>query len=343
MTESHLFSPSLSELPPPPSGKTGWPWTEASPPPPDTLGGAPWPRISVVTPSYNQGQFIEATIRSVLLQGYPNLEYIVIDGGSTDESVEIIHRYAPWLAFWVSEPDRGQANAINKGFACATGEILAWLNSDDLYHPEALRSVGEAARANLQGMLFYGDSTLIDADAATLGGKSLTQFSLKRLLKGQNMSQPATFWRRCVLERLGGLDETLHYGLDFEFFLRIWSHYTLKEKLDHPFVHIPRVLASTRRWEGTKSLSQAARFGKEYQGVLDRFFQQPDLPPEIQELRRFAYSRVVYRRQARLLWAQGQAGAARQFYWRNFAIDPSLKGKWAALRQWLATFRRPRL
>ena len=111
----------LAELPPPPPGKTGWPWTEESPRLADMMhDGQPWPRVSIVTPSYNQAEYIEETIRPVLLQGYPDLEYIVIDGGSTDGSVEIIRTYAPWLTYWVSEPDRGQTYAINKGWMRAT-------------------------------------------------------------------------------------------------------------------------------------------------------------------------------------------------------------------------------
>src|SRR5215469_2917833 len=113
----------LADLPPPPAGHTGWPWTiESMPSPPARTDGSPWPTISIVTPSYNQGQFIEETIRSVLLQGYPALEYIIIDGGSTDQSVEIIKKYEPWLTYWISESDRGQSHAINKGFKRATGE-----------------------------------------------------------------------------------------------------------------------------------------------------------------------------------------------------------------------------
>jgi len=126
--------PTLYDLPPPPPGKRGWPWTEASVELPDPMpDGQEWPRVSIVTPSYQQGPFIEETIRSVLLQGYPNLEYIVIDGGSTDETVAILRKYEKWIAYWVSEADKGQSEAINKGFAKASGDLFGWLNSDDVY------------------------------------------------------------------------------------------------------------------------------------------------------------------------------------------------------------------
>ena len=131
----------LVDLRPPPPEKTRWPWTQSDVRPAPTSESFAWPRVTVVTPSFNQGAFIEETIRSVLLQDYPNLEYLIVDGGSTDSTLEVIKAYEPWIDYWVSERDRGQTHAINKEFARATGEILAWLNSDDTFEPLAIRTV----------------------------------------------------------------------------------------------------------------------------------------------------------------------------------------------------------
>src|SRR5262249_30682863 len=144
-------------LPPPPLGKSGWPWTRGRLVlPPKRPDGSPWPRLSIITPSYNQGQFIEETIRSVLLQGYPDLEYMIIDGGSTDNTVEIIRKYDPWLEYWVSERDRGQSHAINKGFRRSSGALLGWLNSDDVLLPNALATVATALGSPEQRVLIAG-------------------------------------------------------------------------------------------------------------------------------------------------------------------------------------------
>lgn len=157
---------SLSELPDPPPGKTGWPWTEQSDVLPETQpDGTSWPKISIVTPSYNQGEFVEETIRSILLQGYPNLEYIVVDGGSDDETVEILKKYDPWIDHWESKEDRGVSHAINKGVNRTTGDIVNWVNSDDILLPWALRGVAEGFETYSQADAIYGHRILIDAES----------------------------------------------------------------------------------------------------------------------------------------------------------------------------------
>ncbi len=153
--------PTIQELPPPPEGKTGWPWTEDSQPLPEMQpDGTPWPKISIVTPSYNQGRFIEETIRAVLLQGYPDIEYTIIDGGSQDETVTILTKYEPWLAYWVSEKDKGQADALNKGFGRATGQIFYWINSDDWPEKEVFGRVVQQFLLFQEVDVLYGDMSL---------------------------------------------------------------------------------------------------------------------------------------------------------------------------------------
>jgi glycosyltransferase involved in cell wall biosynthesis len=218
--------PTLADLPPPP-GKTGWPWTVETPPLPSARADANlWPRISIVTPSYNQGQFIEETIRSVLLQGYPDLEYIIIDGGSTDQSVEIIKKYAPWLTYWVSEKDKGQAHAINKGFAKATGKIGAYLNSDDFYLPGALPYTAKSF-SRLGWDLLIGRSDFRYSPSWRYLRRSWWLHRIGALprpfLVGHHaygISQESTFWS---LEKFGTLsfDENFYFCLDFDWYCRI--------------------------------------------------------------------------------------------------------------------------
>jgi len=165
------------------------------------------PRITIVTPSFNQAQFLERTIRSVLDQEYPDLEYLVMDGGSTDGSVEIIRRFAERLTYWTSGPDGGQAAAINAGWRMAHGEVLAWLNSDDVFLPGALSAVGHAFQEHPKAVLVYGQTQLVDPDGLLLGtvGSAYRQRTL--LYSHQLIPQPSSFFRRSAVEAVGLLDE----------------------------------------------------------------------------------------------------------------------------------------
>ena len=201
--------PTLNELPPSPVGKTGWPWTEGTPQLPDaTPDGQPWPVISIVTPSYNQGQFLEEAIRSVLLQGYPALEYIIIDGGSTDHSGEIIKKYEQWLTYWCSEPDRGPANALNKGFHYATGEILGFLNSDDFYLSRCFGKVTLKFLRDPSSDILYGDGYMLEMSNNRQKALFSDRWNRRRFAYGACvLVQQATFFRHQVFARTGGFNE----------------------------------------------------------------------------------------------------------------------------------------
>lgn len=180
------------------------------------------PRISVVTPSYNQGQFLEQTIQSVLGQNYPNLEYMVVDGGSKDNSVEVIKRYEHRLAWWASEKDEGQSDAINKGFRRSTGDILAWLNSDDLYCPGALARVAQFFHDHPECDAVIGDQESIDKQGRVVDLKKVVPVTFRRTLYSAcAVPQPSTFITRKAWELTGDVDATLQYQMDFEYFLRM--------------------------------------------------------------------------------------------------------------------------
>lgn len=205
------------------SDKSGWPWTETSSLFEKTRpNGSPWPRISIVTPSYNQGQFIEETIRSVLLQGYPNLEYIIIDGGSSDGSLDIIKKYDSWITFWISNKDEGQADAINKGWEKSSGEILCWVNADDLILPGTLFTIAKKALANPNFHLIYGQSEWFDESGNKgIMGHDYSFEDVFQKMKNWDIPQPSTFISRVGLNKVGMLDIRLHQSLDKDLWYRL--------------------------------------------------------------------------------------------------------------------------
>jgi glycosyltransferase involved in cell wall biosynthesis len=222
--------PALSELPPPPAGKKGWPWTEESvrlsneqPEP------AFWPRVTIVTPSFNQGVFLEETIRSILLQGYPDLEYFVLDGGSTDNSVEIIRKYSQWISFWVSEADAGQSAAINRGLRMGSGVYATWINSDDMLCKDALLT------HFLQGfsapdLVYVGDCIYVDELGNVRFHHRGRVHCLQDLVRvatvwrtGGCIDQPAVLFPLQLALRVGGLNEKNHYTMDYE----LWGQFFL--------------------------------------------------------------------------------------------------------------------
>lgn len=261
-----------------------------------------WPRISVVTPSYNQAQFIEETIRSVIHQGYPNLEYIIMDGGSTDKTVDVIKKYEPWVTYWVSEKDRGQGHAVNKGWAMATGEILGWLNSDDFYMPGALHQVAEAYSKGGQGLI-YGDCQVADENSIIRPGKKcMADYGLISLLTEYTMPQPAIFVTRDLINEIGFLDELLHYAMDFDFFLRAWMSDSTRK-----FYYIQNILASSREHAITKCSKGFTKgesaFVVENINVLKRLAKFHSKRLKHDTVLREAFAIALIRQARKLVWA----------------------------------------
>jgi glycosyltransferase involved in cell wall biosynthesis len=221
------------------------------------------PLVSIVTPSYNQVGYLEQTLQSVLSQQYPHIEYIVIDGGSTDGSIEIIDRYANQLAYWVSEPDEGQTDAINKGFKYAHGDILAWLNSDDLYRPGAVAEAVEFFRDHPEAGMVYGDADYINDSGEVIGQFPAAQTDYKRLRRGYvHIPQQASFFRARLWQMVGPLDPSFYFALDYDLWVRIAAL--------APIRYTPRTWAAFRLHRDAKSLAEADRCWPEMIRVHER-------------------------------------------------------------------------
>jgi len=227
------------------------------------------PLVSIVTPSYNQAQFIEDTILSVKNQGYPNIEHIIVDGKSTDKTLEILKKHeGTYNMYWISEPDNGQADAINKGFSMVKGEIVGWLNSDDVYYDEETISyIVKSFQQREVINVLYGDSLLISKDNLILKLECKPTFSYKRLLRSCYLIQPSVFFRKNIVERYK-LDTSLDFVMDYEYWLRLGKKYS--------FYHVNKILSGDRNHQRRKIIAQRDLMKKEGIRIKEKYGQKFD-------------------------------------------------------------------
>jgi len=258
------------------------------------------PLVSIVTPSYNKGEFIEETILSIKNQIYPRIEHIIIDAGSTDDTIDIIKEYeGTYNMQWISEPDEGQSDAINKGWRMSKGEILAYLNADDTYMPEAVETAVKYLTEHQDVSMVYGDCNLINEYSEVIGKYAAREFNLEDMLCWENMvPQQTVFLRREVLEEVGYIDANLYMAMDYDLWVRIGL--TLRIQ------YIPQLLANLRHYPEMKSVSEAYKIAPDHLYVLDKIFSSPQLPPQLKSLKNRAYCLIYlrmalnYRRQAQI-------------------------------------------
>lgn len=276
--------------------------------------------VSIITPSFNQAAFLEECIQSVLGQDYTPLEYLVVDGGSTDGSLDIIRRYSDRLAWWVSESDAGQADAINKGLQRAKGEIVAWLNSDDYYLPGAIAQAVAALQRYPEAGLVFGDAITIDPQGRQLNQLQFGDWGLEELMGFRIICQPAVFMRRDAVVRAGYLDLNYHYLLDHHLWIRIACL--------APIRHVPQTWAAARHHPGAKNVAQAQGFSQEALRLLAWMGAQPDLTTHMAARRRIIEA-GAYRLSARYLLDGDKPGPALLAYGRALIRNPRF-----ALQHW---------
>lgn len=269
--------------------------------------------VSIVIPSFNQVSYLETTLLSVLGQDCPRVETIVMDGGSTDGSADVIRSYEKRLAYWVSEKDAGQADAINKGMARARGEIVAWLNSDDYYLPGAVLAALRAFERNPDALLVYGNMLAVDERGQTINSFRFKQLTLEDLLSFQIIGQPAVFMRRAAFERAGGLDRSYHFLLDHHLWIRIAAQGRI--------LHVPQTWAAARYHAEAKNRARASEFGSEAFRILNEVERDANLASAFANIKRRARA-SAHRVDARYLLDGDRPSASLAAWTRAFFIYP---------------------
>jgi len=297
------------------------------------------PLVTVITPSFNQGKYIRATIESVLEQDYPQIEYIVIDGGSTDSTVNVLKSCHDPRLVWISEPDRGQTDALNKGLRRARGAYLTYLNSDDLLLPRAISTSVDAFERDATIDLIYGDCQFIDTEGAPILTARAAPFDLTHIVTGKlAILQPGTVWRRRVFEKLGFFWDELHYCMDIDYWIRAGA-------ADCRFSYLPGARSAFRLHQTSKSVSQAPLFWNEWLRILDRQYGRDDLPETLVAVKVAAYAYVAWNT-VKAQWSAKQYVQVRPAL-KQFALHGSSGRRIAAasmlLDSYLPTALTPRL
>jgi glycosyltransferase involved in cell wall biosynthesis len=303
----------LSNVKSPENGKKGWPWTE-------NLNGChkfaddlkEWPKISIITPSFNQGQFIEETIRSVLLQNYPNVEYIVIDGGSTDNTVKILKKYEQYLT-WISEPDDGQTDAINKGLIISTGDIIAYLNSDDIYLPGTFFKIAQFLIKNTDVEMVYGNILHINKESEIFEYPKTQQVTLEKMFTFNTyIPQPTVFLRRSLIEDIGIFDKQLQLAMDYDYWIRVIPN--------HKIIFLNEYLAAARIYPEAKSSLLDCAYKDEFLYIIKKFFStysEKEIGIPEKKIRS-----MIYLNAARISLLKLSIGVSRKYFLMSFKLYP---------------------
>ncbi|MDY6781747.1 MAG: glycosyltransferase family 2 protein [Cyanobacteriota bacterium] len=312
---------SLQDLPPPLPGKIGWPWTKQTEPFSALPDGSRCPRISIITPSYNQGHYLEETIRSILLQGYPNLEYWVIDGGSTDNTLDILQKYDPYLS-WISERDRGQSDALNKGFRRATGKLIGWQNSDDFYQPQAFFYAACKLRDCPQADAVYGNINFVNESGQFLQAYPvMTEAESEKMIPYSGVCNHSVFYTHKIFEENNYIDESLKHCMDQEFLLRLMIQ-------GYHFVFEPKIVANWRIHEGAKSAQQMNIWAKEAFDLCKKVYSNPNLEHSLRQKAKESLHGICRDNFGKLrlsLFQQSVREWVELFGWRSLGLELSLK------------------